>query len=159
MVWEDSPSHVCRGGDKRALTFCCPPVKPCPIIYALEEANLSSQEYIAKKEEFGKKTRLGQGEGTCFGSLVWCCKPSKPCPLRDMVMRKIDMSTEEYMKLKKQLSEELVGAAPSPTEESIKALADTFDVPEEEASNVLQECGNDLRMAAKILRMKNLESN
>ena len=158
MVWEDSPSHVCRGGDKRALTFCCPPVKPCPIIYALEEANISSQEYIAKKEEFGKKTRLGQGEGTCFGSLVWCCKPSKPCPLRDMVLRKIDMSVEEYMELKKQLSEELVGAATSSKEE-IKALADAFDIPEEEADNVLQECGNDLRMAAKILRMKSLESN
>ncbi len=159
MVWENSPSHVCRGGDKRALTFCCPPVKPCPIIYALEDANISSQEYIAKKEEFGKKTRLGQGEGTCFGSLVWCCKPSKPCPLRDMVMRKIDMSTEEYMELKKQLSEELVGAVPSSNEESVKTLADAFDVPEEEANDVLQECGNDLRMAAKILRMKNLESN
>ena len=158
MVWEDSPSHVCRGGDKRALTFCCPPVKPCPIIYALEEANLSSQDYIAKKEEFGKKTRLGQGEGTCFGSLVWCCKPSKPCPLRDMVLRKIDMSVEEYMELKKQLSEELVGVAASSKEE-IKALADAFDIPEEEADNVLQECGNDLRMAAKILKMKSLESS
>jgi putative methanogenesis marker domain 9 len=156
MVWEDSPSHVCRGGDKRALTFCCPPVKPCPIIYALEEVNISSQEYIAKKEEFGRKTRLGQGEGTCFGSMVWCCKPSKPCPLRDMVMRKIDMSTEEYMELKKQLSEELVGA-PSSSKEEVKALADAFDVPEEEAVSVLQECGNDLRMAAKILKMKDLE--
>ena len=156
MVWEDSPSHVCRGGDKRALTFCCPPVKPCPIIYALEEVGMSSQEYIAKKEEFGRKTRLGQGEGTCFGSLVWCCKPSKPCPLRDMVMRKIDMSTEEYMELKKQLSEELVGASESSKEE-IKALVDAFDVPEEEAVSVLQECGNDLRMAAKILKMKDLE--
>jgi putative methanogenesis marker domain 9 len=158
MVWEDSPSHVCRGGDKRALTFCCPPVKPCPIIYALEDAHLSSQDYIAKKEEFGKKTRLGQGEGTCFGSLVWCCKPSKPCPLRDMVLRKIDMSTEEYMELKKQLSEELVGASES-SQDEIKALAEAFDVPEEEASNVLKECGNDLRMAAKILKMKSLESS
>lgn len=156
MVWEDSPSHVCRGGDKRALTFCCPPVKPCPIIYALEEANISSQEYIARKEEFGKNTRLGQGEGTCFGSLVWCCKPSKPCPLRDMVLRRIDMTVEEYMELKKQLSEELVGASKSSKEEA-KALAEAFDVGEEEASNILQECGNDLRMAAKILRMKNIE--
>ncbi|HML06432.1 MAG TPA: methanogenesis marker 9 domain-containing protein, partial [Methanobacterium sp.] len=128
----------------------------CPIIYALEEVGMSSQEYIAKKEEFGRKTRLGQGEGTCFGSLVWCCKPSKPCPLRDMVMRKIDMSTEEYMELKKQLSEELVGASESSKEE-IKALVDAFDVPEEEAVSVLQECGNDLRMAAKILKMKDLE--
>ncbi len=157
MAWEDSPSHVCRGGDKRALTFCCPPIKPCPIIYALEEVNMSSQEYIAKKEDFGKRTKLGQGEGTCFGSLVWCCKPSKPCPLRDMVLRRIDMSVEEYMDLKEQLSKELVGGTSDSSKEEVKALADAFNVPEEEAFNVLQECGNDLRMAAKILKMKSLE--
>lgn len=159
MVWEDSPSHVCRGGDKRALTFCCPPVKPCPIIYALEEVNLTPQEYIAKKEDFGKKTRLGEGEGTCFGSLVWCCKPSKPCPLRDMVLRKIDMTVEEYMDLKKQLSDELTGSAPDNNKESARTLADTFNVPEAEAINILQECDNDVRMAAKILRMRDLESS
>lgn len=67
-------------GDKRALTFCCPPVKPCPITIALEEADLTPQDYIEIKEEFARKTRLGEGQGTCFGSLVWCCKLSKPCP-------------------------------------------------------------------------------
>ena len=97
MAWEDAPSHVCRGGDKRAMAFCCPPVKPCPIVFALEDAGISAQEYVEIKENFGKKTRLGEGEGTCFGSLVWCCKPSKPCPLRDMVLRRINMSTDEYM--------------------------------------------------------------
>lgn len=157
MEWEDSPSHVCRGGDKRALTFCCPPVKPCPIIYALEDAKLTPQDYIRIKEKFGEKTRLGHGEGTCFGSLVWCCKPSKPCPLRDMVMRRIDMTEDEYMRLKKQLSEELVGMSPSSVKESVKALSETFNVDEEEANQVLQECGNDLKTAIKVLRMKNLE--
>jgi len=157
MVWDDSPSHVCRGGDKRAITFCCPPVKPCPILYALEEAGLTPQDYIEKKEEFGKKTRLGYGEGTCFGSLVWCCKPSKPCPLRDMVMRKIEMSTDEYMELKKQLSEELVGETKLFDEKNVKALADAFEVSETEAGHVLQECGNDLRTAMKLLRMKQME--
>jgi putative methanogenesis marker domain 9 len=157
VEWEDSPSHVCRGGDKRALTFCCPPVKPCPIIYALEEAKISSQDYIEIKEKFAKKTRLGYGEGTCFGSLVWCCKPSKPCPLRDMVMRKIEMTVDEYMRLKKQLSEDLVGKTEYYDEETITALSDAFNVPEEEAYKALQECGNDIRMAMKILRMKNLE--
>ena len=58
MVWEDAPSHVCRGGDKRAMTFCCPPVKPCPITLALEDAGISAQEYVEIKENFGKKTRL-----------------------------------------------------------------------------------------------------
>jgi len=157
MEWEDSPSHVCRGGDKRALTFCCPPVKPCPIIYALEDAKLTPQDYIRIKEKFADKTRLGHGEGTCFGSLVWCCKPSKPCPLRDMVMRRIDMTEDEYMQLKKQLSEELVGMSPSSVKESVKALSETFNVDEEEANQVLQECGNDLKTAIKVLRMKNLE--
>ena len=157
MEWEDSPSHVCRGGDKRALAFCCPPVKPCPILYALEDAKLTPQDYIKIKEEFGEKTRLGHGEGTCFGSLVWCCKPSKPCPLRDMVMRRIEMTEDEYMRLKKQLSEELVGTSPSSVKEEVKALSETFEVPEEEAYQVLQECGNDLKTAIKVLRMKNLE--
>ncbi|EKF86120.1 methanogenesis marker 9 domain-containing protein [Methanobacterium formicicum] len=157
MVWEDSPSHVCRGGDKRALTFCCPPVKPCPIVFALEEAEMTPQEYIEIKEKFGEKTRLGEGEGTCFGSLVWCCKPSKPCPLRDMVLRRIDMSPEEYMDLKHQLSQELVGHETVDNEESIKALSDTFGVSNEEATQVLSECGNDLKTAIKVLRMKNLE--
>jgi putative methanogenesis marker domain 9 len=157
MVWEDSPSHVCRGGDKRALSFCCPPVKPCPVLYALEDANLTPKDYVDIKVNFGEKTRLGHGEGTCFGSLVWCCKPSKPCPLRDMVMRRIDMSVNEYMELKKQLSEELVGPSDSLRAENIKALSETFKVPEEEAYHVLQECGNDLKTAIKVLRMKNLE--
>jgi len=157
MEWEDSPSHVCRGGDKRALTFCCPPVKPCPVIYALEDAKLTPQDYIKIKEKFGENTRLGYGEGTCFGSLVWCCKPSKPCPLRDMVLRRIEMTEDEYMKLKKELSEELVGMSPSSVEESVKALSETFNVPEEEASQVLTECGNDLKTAIKVLRMKKLE--
>jgi putative methanogenesis marker domain 9 len=157
MVWDDSPSHVCRGGDIRALTWCCPPVKPCPIVYALEEDGITPQEYIEIKENFGEKTRLGNGEGTCFGSLVWCCKPSKPCPLRDMVLRRIDMSIEEYMELKKQLSDELVGKSPSVAEESVKALSETFQVSLEEASRVLSDCGNDLKTAIKVLRMKNLE--
>jgi len=157
MVWEDSPSHVCRGGDKRALSFCCPPVKPCPVIYALEDAKLTAQEYIEIKEKFAEKSKLGQGEGTCFGSLVWCCKPSKPCPLRDMVMRRINMSVDEYMELKKQLSEELVGKHESNTQDNVKALSEVFDVSEEEASKVLQECDNDIKKAAKLLKMKNLE--
>jgi putative methanogenesis marker domain 9 len=157
MEWEDSPSHVCRGGDKRALTFCCPPVKPCPVIYALEDAKLTPQDYIKIKENFGEKTRLGYGEGTCFGSLVWCCKPSKPCPLRDIVLRRIDMTEDEYMKLKKDLSEELVGMSPSSVQDSAKTLSETFNVPEEEAYQVLSECGNDIKTAAKVLRMKKLE--
>ena len=157
MAWEDSPSHVCRGGDKRALSFCCPPVKPCPVIYALEDAELTAQKYVEIKEKFAEETKLGQGEGTCFGSLIWCCKPSKPCPLRDMVMRRIDMSVDEYMDLKKQLSEQLVGQQESNTKESVVALAETFNITEEEAFKALKECDNDVKKAAKLLNMNKLE--
>jgi len=157
MAWEDAPSHVCRGGDKRAMAFCCPPVKPCPITFALEDAGISAQEYIEIKEKFGEKSRLGECEGTCFGSLVWCCKPSKPCPLRDMVLRRIGMTTDEYMDLKHQLSQELVGHEPADNEANIKALSETFNVSLEEAAQVLSECGNDIKTAIKVIRMKNLE--
>lgn len=157
MAWEDAPSHVCRGGDKRAMAFCCPPVKPCPITFALEDAGISAQEYIEIKQKFGEKSRLGEGEGTCFGSLVWCCKPSKPCPLRDMVLRRIGMTTNEYMDLKHQLSQELVGHEPADNEANIKALSETFNVSIEEAAQVLSDCGNDIKTAIKVIRMKNLE--
>ena len=61
------------------------------------------------------------------------------------------------MKLKKELSEELVGKEGSTLQESVKALSETFNIPEDEAQKVLKECGNDVKTAAKVLRMKNLE--
>jgi putative methanogenesis marker domain 9 len=158
MVWDDAPSHVCRGGDSRALAFCCPPVKPCPILHALDDVKLSPQEYMDIKEDFAKKTKLGEGVGTCFGSLVWCCKTSKPCPLRDMVLKNIDMSVDEYLSLKKQLSELLAGNNLEKSEDNINALADAFSITNEEAVKVLHDCDNDLRMAMKLLRMKALEN-
>lgn len=158
MVWDDAPSHVCRGGDKRALAFCCPAVKPCPIMSALDEAELTPQKYTQIKEDFAKKTRLGEGMGTCFGSLVWCCKSSKPCPIRDMVMKNIDMDKNEYLTLKKQLSEELVGSSTNNMlEENIKLLSETFDLSSSEAENILNYCENDLKTAMKILRVRKLE--
>lgn len=156
MTWEDAPSHICRGGDKMGLAFCCPPVKPCPILNALDEVNLTPQEYIDIKTEFAKETKLGEGTGTCFGSLVWCCKPSKPCPLRDITLRNIGMTHDEYLDLKKELSERLVGADKPDPDESVKVLAETFNIGEREAMNVLNDCNNDLRMAVKLLRVKSL---
>jgi predicted metal-binding transcription factor (methanogenesis marker protein 9) len=67
------------------------------------------------------------------------------------------MSTDEYMDLKHQLSEELVGHEPADNEANIKALSETFNVSTDEASQVLSECGNDIKTAIKVLRMKNLE--
>ena len=67
------------------------------------------------------------------------------------------MSVDEYMDLKKQLSEELVGEQESNTKENVEALSETFNVSETEAFNVLKECNNDIKKAAKLLKMKNLE--
>ena len=156
MTWEDAPSHICRGGDKRGLAFCCPPVKPCPILNALDEVNLTPQEYIDIKTEFAKETKLGEGTGTCFGSLVWCCKPSKPCPLRDITLKNIGMTHDEYLDLKKELSDKLVGVDKPTPDESVKVLAETFNIGEMEAMSVLNDCNNDLRMAVKLLRVKSL---
>ena len=158
MSWDDAPSHICRGGDVRGLTFCCPPVKPCPILNALKEVNLSPDEYVEIKSKFAKETRLGEGAGTCFGSLVWCCKSSKPCPLRDMTLKNINMSMDEYLSLKKQLSEALVGNVKESSGEDISALVDAFKITTEEASKVLSDCNNDLRMAIKTLRVEALDS-
>ena len=158
MTWEDAPSHICRGGDKRGLAFCCPPVKPCPVLNTLEEVNLTPQEYIDIKTKFAKETRLGEGTGTCFGSLVWCCKPSKPCPLRDITLKNIGMSHDEYLDLKKELSEKLVGVNKPNPDENVKILAETFHIGELEAMNVLNDCDNDLRMAVKLLRVKSLSN-
>lgn len=156
MTWEDAPSHICRGGDKRGLAFCCPPVKPCPILNALDEVNLTPQEYIDIKTEFAKETKLGEGTGTCFGSLVWCCKPSKLCPLRDITLKNIGMTHDEYLDLKKELSDKLVGVDKPTPDESVKVLAETFNIGEMEAMSVLNDCNNDLRMAVKLLRVKSL---
>ncbi len=158
MTWEDAPSHICRGGDKRGLAFCCPPVKPCPVLNTLEEVNLTPQEYIDIKTKFAKETRLGEGTGTCFGSLVWCCKPSKPCPLRDITLKNIGMSHDEYLDLKKELSEKLVGVNKPNPDENVKILAETFHIGELEAMNVLNDCNNDLRRAVKLLRVKSLSN-
>lgn len=159
MTWEDAPSHICRGGDVRGLAFCCPPVKPCPILNVLGEVNLTPQDYIDIKTQFAKETKLGEGAGTCFGSLVWCCKLSKPCPLRDMTLRNIGMSHDEYLDLKKELSEILTGVEMPPSDEKAESLAETFNVSKIEAMNILTDCNNDLRAAVRVLRTKMLENS
>ncbi|MDR2624045.1 MAG: methanogenesis marker 9 domain-containing protein [Methanobrevibacter sp.] len=158
MTWENAPSHICRGGDVRALAFCCPPIKPCPVLHALEDVNITPQEYIAIKDEFSKNTRLGEGRGTCFGSLVWCCKSSKPCPLRDNVMRSIGMDEDEYLTLKKQLSDKIVNTKKEDdTKENVELLSKTFNVSKKTAIEALQNGNNDLKTATRLLKLRNLE--
>lgn len=159
MAWENAPSHICRGGDVRGLAFCCPPVKPCPIMNALREVGLTPQEFLDIKQKFAKETRLGEGPATCFGSLVWCCKTSKPCPLRDMTLNQIGMTEDEYMTLKKQLSEEILkaGNVQASNDDAAMALAETFNISVDEAKKTLEDCDNDLRMAVKLLKLKELD--
>ncbi|ENN96188.1 hypothetical protein J422_03528 [Methanocaldococcus villosus KIN24-T80] len=139
-MWKNAPSHICRGGDLRGIAFCCPPVKPCPLLKALKILKLSPEEYVRIKEEFAKKTKLGLGENTCFGSLVWCCKITKPCPLRDYELRRNNISPEEYMMLKKLLAEEILKNSPL-----IKEAIELFvkkGIPRDIAEKCLLETGD-----------------
>ncbi|NYT06562.1 MAG: methanogenesis marker 9 domain-containing protein, partial [Methanomicrobiales archaeon] len=38
--WYNAPKQLCRGGDVRAFTFCCMPVKDCPLIPALSRIGM-----------------------------------------------------------------------------------------------------------------------
>ncbi|MCQ8893152.1 MAG: methanogenesis marker 9 domain-containing protein [Methanolinea sp.] len=106
--WYNSPKQLCRGGDVRALTFCCMPVKNCPLIPMLEKVGLSREEYMRFKEKAVAGTPLEPGAQTCFGSLAWCCKDSSPCMFRDMTLVQVGLSRQEYMRLKKQLADKIV---------------------------------------------------
>ncbi|AEF96524.1 methanogenesis marker 9 domain-containing protein [Methanotorris igneus] len=154
-MWENAPSHICRGGDLRGLAFCCPPIKHCPIHNALAILKMSPEEFIKIKQDFASKTRLGKGKNTCFGSLVWCCKITKPCPFRDGEMRRIKMSADEYMKLKKQLAEEIIRKSKF-FEESLKVF-EKYGIPKDIAEKCILETG-DLKkayeMAKKIMEEK-----
>jgi TIM-barrel protein len=102
--WYNSPKQLCRGGDIRSLTFCCMPVKECPLIPTLTRIGMPREEYIRMKTDSVKGTRLDTGSQTCFGSLSWCCKTSSPCMFRDVTLKHEGLSKKEYMRLKRDLS-------------------------------------------------------
>ncbi|MDD1699916.1 MAG: methanogenesis marker 9 domain-containing protein [Methanoregula sp.] len=106
--WYNSPKQLCRGGDIRALTFCCMPVKECPLIPTLSRIGMPKEEYIRMKLDTVKGTPLEDGKQTCFGSLAWCCKTSSPCMFRDMTLKQMGLSKKEYMRLKRELSETIM---------------------------------------------------
>ena len=106
--WYNSPKQLCRGGDIRALAFCCMPVKECPLIPTLARAGIPKEEYIHLKLDAVKNTPLDGGDHTCFGSLTWCCKISSPCMFRDMTLSQAGLKKKEYMRLKRELSDTLV---------------------------------------------------
>jgi predicted metal-binding transcription factor (methanogenesis marker protein 9) len=55
-----------------------------------------------------KETPLDSGQQTCFGSLAWCCKISSPCMFRNMTLKQSGISTKEYMRLKRDLSDTIM---------------------------------------------------
>jgi len=107
--WYKSPKQLCRGGDVRALTFCCMPVKDCPLLPTLKRIGMSKEEFLTLKMAAGKNTQLEGGPHTCFGSLVWCCKTSSPCMFRDMTLKEEKLTGKEYMRLKRELSDTIMG--------------------------------------------------
>ena len=106
--WYNSPKHICGGGDLRALTFCCLPVKPCAVHNALKQIGMTAEEFARLKLDFVEGTPLEYGDSTCFGSMTWCCKISKPCFLRDGVLEVVGVSDVEFMQIKKRMSEEIL---------------------------------------------------
>jgi TIM-barrel protein len=106
--WYNSPKQLCRGGDLRSLSFCCMPVKNCPLIPTLAKIGVSKEQYMALKQEYVRGTPLSEGKQTCFGSLAWCCKDSSPCMFRDLTIREVGLSNGEYMRKKRELSDKLM---------------------------------------------------
>ena len=108
--WYNAPKHICKRGDNRGLTFCCPPVKYCSLLKKVESVGFTPEEFIKLKQESVKGTPLELGTETCFGSLVWCCKVTKPCYYRDGTLDQIGITGNEYMALKRDLSEKILDA-------------------------------------------------
>ncbi len=106
--WYNSPKQLCRGGDIRSLAFCCMPVKPCPLLPALEKLGMTPQEFVALKTEGVKDTVLEGGTGTCFGSLTYCCKDTTPCMFRDATLRQAGVKRSKYMQQKRDLARKLM---------------------------------------------------
>jgi len=106
--WYNAPKQLCRGGDIRSLTFCCMPVKECPLIPTLSRIDMPKEIYIKMKLEGVRGTQLDDGKQTCFGSLSWCCKTSSPCMFRDMTLKQAGISKKEYMRLKRDLSDTIM---------------------------------------------------
>jgi TIM-barrel protein len=106
--WYNSPKQLCRGGDVRSLTFCCMPVKECPLIPTLNRIGMPREDYIRMKLGAVEGTPLEGGKQTCFGSLSWCCKTSSPCMFRDMTLKQGGISKKEYMRLKRDLSDTIM---------------------------------------------------
>ncbi len=106
--WYNAPKQLCRGGDVRALTFCCMPVKNCPLLPTLERVGMTRESYMRLKESAVKNTPLAEGSSTCFGSLAWCCKISLPCMFRNMTLQQMGLTLQDYMRHKHRLANKIM---------------------------------------------------
>ena len=106
--WYNAPKQLCRGGDLRALAFCCMPVKECPLLPTLKGLHMEREAYVDLKRRAVAGTPLQDGAHTCFGSLAWCCKSSTPCMFRDMTLKNLNIQKTDYMKNKRRLSEKIM---------------------------------------------------
>jgi len=60
-----------------------------------------------------KKLTIEQIEGlTCF-NLSYCCGLAKKCPTRDFVLRTLEITPEEYEKIKEKCHAEFIALAKS----------------------------------------------
>jgi len=105
--WYNAPKQLCRGGDIRSLAFCCMPVKPCPLLPALEKYKISPQEFVSIKMSAVQGTPLEEGSSTCFGSLAYCCKDTTPCMFRDATLKQAGIRKTTYMDMKRELSRKI----------------------------------------------------
>lgn len=103
--WYNAPKQLCRGGDYRSLAFCCMPIKQCALLPTLNNIGLEHGVYTKLKLDAVAGTPIAHGSQTCFGSLAFCCKSSTPCMFRDMTLHQHGIPKNEYMKLKRELSE------------------------------------------------------
>lgn len=106
--WYNAPKQLCRGGDLRALAFCCMPVKECPLLPVLKGIDMGRESYVHLKQQSVLNTPLQEGAHTCFGSLAWCCKTSTPCMFRDMTLKNLNIQKTDYMKYKRRLAEKIM---------------------------------------------------
>ncbi|OYT43351.1 MAG: methanogenesis marker 9 domain-containing protein [Candidatus Aenigmarchaeota archaeon ex4484_56] len=117
--WDNAPVPICKGGDERALTFCCKPGYPlsfasiCKRDETLKKIGITQEEFIKIKDNFSKENNW-DSKITCFGSLSYCCMRKDGCPNRDAALSEIyknlsyEKRLEIYFKKKKELADRIL---------------------------------------------------
>ncbi len=107
MTWVDPPKHVCRRSSLEGLVFCCPAEKRCrPRDRCMEFYGMTPEDFRKIKESYSEELDRSKEPKVCFGSLVWCCKSTRACSIRDRALEHVGLTIDEYMSIKKRMSEE-----------------------------------------------------